>query len=166
MRRPLAFFRHKRGTLSSPAGSSDYGRTKTPAVDHCRAAVLSECSLNRVLGSDLEFRVIWEVEIHAESPKQAAEQARTLQLNPAMPATIFEVWEHAKQKMHRVDLSAAPEQLSRTELAEIRVALRSLQCSPHLERKVKELTTVMLIFLDAQEAHAERMRRRGYNRAP
>ena len=119
-----------------------------------------------MLGSDLEFRVIWEIEIEAESPKQAAEQARALQMNPAMPATIFEIWDHAKHKMHRVDLAAARERLDKAELAKLRATLRRFQCSPESWRDIKDTVTVMLIFLDAEEAHSERIRSRGYNRAP
>lgn len=114
----------------------------------------------------MEFRVIWEIEIEADSPKHAAEQARALQMNPGMPATIFEVWEHAKQRMHRVDLAAAAERLDKAELAKVRATLRRLQCSPELRRDIKDMVTVMLIFLDAEEAHSERIRGRGYNRAP
>jgi hypothetical protein len=113
----------------------------------------------------LEFRVIWEIEIEADSPKQAAEQARALQMNPAMPATIFEVWEHARQGMHRVDLSAAEDRLDKAEMAHFRATLRRLQCSPAPRRDIKYMVTVMLIFLDAEEAHSERIRTRGYNRA-
>jgi hypothetical protein len=104
----------------------------------------------------VEFRVIWEIEIDADSPKQAVEQARALQMDSAMPATIFEVWDHSKQKMHRVDLAAAVERLDKAEIAKVR--------APRLD--IKDLVTVMLIFLDAEEAHARRIRTRGYNRAP
>jgi len=114
----------------------------------------------------LEFRVIWEIEIDADSPKQAAEQARALQMNPAMPATIFEAWEHARQRMHRVDLSAAEDRLDKAEMAHFRATLRRLQCSPEPRRDIKDMVTVMLIFLDADEAHSRRIRTRGYNRAP
>jgi multidrug resistance efflux pump len=40
----------------------------------------------------LEFRVIWEIEIEADSPKQAAQEARVIQLTPGMSATVFDVW--------------------------------------------------------------------------
>jgi hypothetical protein len=114
----------------------------------------------------VEYRVIWEIEIDADSPKHAAEQARALQMNPAMPATIFEAWEHARQKMHRVDLAEAADRLDKAEMAKLRATLRRLQCSPEPRRDVKNLVTVMLLFLDAEEAHSRRIRSRGYNRAP
>lgn len=114
----------------------------------------------------MEFRVIWEIEIDADSPKQAAEQARALQMNPAMPATIFEIWDHARQKMHRVDLAAAADRLDKAEMATVRATLRRLQCSPEPRRAIKDLVTVMLIFLDAGEPHSGHVRTRGYNRAP
>ena len=118
------------------------------------------------MGSALEFRVIWEIEIDADSPKQAAEQARALQMNPAMPATIFEVWEHARQRMHRVDLAPDGARFDKAEMANVRATLRRLQCSPEPRYDIKHLVTVMLIFLDADEAHSRRIRTRGYNRAP
>lgn len=114
----------------------------------------------------MEFRVIWEVEIEAGSPKQAAEQARLLQLNPQMPATVFEIWEHARQRMHRVDLAAAADRLDKAEMANVRATLRRLQCSPEPRLDIKDMVTVMLIFLDADEGHSGRISSRGYNRAP
>jgi hypothetical protein len=116
--------------------------------------------------SDVEFRVIWEIEIDADSPKQAAEQARALQMSPAMPATVFEVWEHVRQRMHRVDLAVAADRLDKTEMANVRAMLRRLQCSREPQRDIKDMVTVMLIFLDADEAHSGRIRTPGYNRAP
>ena len=71
----------------------------------------------------MEFRVIWEIDIDADSPKQATEQARAVQLDPGMPATVFEVWEYAKQKMQRVDLAAQPDRLDK--------ASKWLLCAPH-----------------------------------
>jgi hypothetical protein len=114
----------------------------------------------------VEYRVIWEIEIDADSPKQAAEHARALQMSPAMPATVFEIWEHARQKMHRVDLAAAADRLGKAEMSHVRATLRRLQCLPEPRRDIKDMVTVMLIFLDADEAHSGRMRTRGYNRAP
>jgi hypothetical protein len=32
----------------------------------------------------LDFRVIWEIDIRAEGPKEAAQQARAIQLTPGM----------------------------------------------------------------------------------
>jgi hypothetical protein len=104
----------------------------------------------------MEFRVIWEIDIHAESPEQAAEEARTVQLRPDMPATVFEVWDYAKQKMHRVDLAAAADRLDNGALASVRAAFRQLQCAPDLEADLKDLVAVMLIFLDAGEGNSRR----------
>jgi hypothetical protein len=39
----------------------------------------------------LEFHVIWEIEIEAGSPKEAAQEARIIQLTPSMSATVFDV---------------------------------------------------------------------------
>ena len=112
----------------------------------------------------MEFRVIWEIEMDADSPIEAAELARGLQMNPDMPATVFDVWDHARQKMHRVDLAEAANRLDKAELASVRTALRRLQCSPKMRPEVKDMVMVMLIFLDAGEGHSGRANTRGYNR--
>jgi hypothetical protein len=104
----------------------------------------------------MEFRVIWEIDIEADSPKQAVEGARAVQLRPDMPATVFEVWDHAKQKMHRVDLGASAGRLDEVELASVRTVLRQLQCAPDLKPAVKDLLSVMLIFLDTEKGHSRR----------
>jgi hypothetical protein len=72
-----------------------------------------------VLGMALEFRVIWEIEIEAESPNGAAQEARVIQLTPGMSATVFDVWAHAAGKMHRIDLIEEPDRLDRDELLPI-----------------------------------------------
>jgi hypothetical protein len=50
----------------------------------------------------VEFRVIWEVEIEADSPLEAAQQARAIQLTPGMSATVFDVWAYTAGKMHLI----------------------------------------------------------------
>ena len=64
----------------------------------------------------MEFRVIWEIEIEAEGPREAAQQARAIQLIPGMSATAFDVWAYAAGKMHRIDLVEEPGRLDREEL--------------------------------------------------
>jgi hypothetical protein len=51
-----------------------------------------------VLGMTSEFRAIWEIDIDAEGPKEASQQAQAIQLTPGMSATVFEVWEHLAGK--------------------------------------------------------------------
>jgi hypothetical protein len=104
----------------------------------------------------MEFRVIWEIDIDAENPKEAAHGARELQLRPDMPATVFDVWEHAAGKMHRVDVAGETERLSRAELAEIRARLRLLQCASGVVASKLDMVTVMLIFLDKEEMMRKR----------
>jgi hypothetical protein len=96
----------------------------------------------------MEFRVIWEIEIEADGPNEAAQEARTIQLTPGMSATVFNVWAHVAGKMHRIDLVEEPERLDRDELFAVRAGLRLLQCNPDTPPNVQELTTVILIFLD------------------
>jgi hypothetical protein len=102
----------------------------------------------------LEFRVIWEIEIEADSPKEAVQRAREVQLRPDMPATIFEVWDHARQKMHRLDLAEPIGRLDDAEVTSLRSAFRRLQCSPRLQRDTKDIVAVMLVFLDAEQRYA------------
>ena len=104
----------------------------------------------------MEFRVIWEINVHADNPLQAAEQARCLQLNPEMPATIFGVWDYHKVKMHRVDLNEPIDRLDNAALGPVRANLRRMQCANGLDTGIKDLAAVMLIFLD----EAGRPRRR------
>jgi hypothetical protein len=104
----------------------------------------------------MEYRVIWEIDVHADSPQQAAEQARAVQLDPGSPATIFSIFDYANLQMHRVDPVAPPNRLSDGTLATMRAALRRLQCFPELSPGLKDLVAVMLIFLDAEEGSARR----------
>lgn len=49
-----------------------------------------------------EYRVVWEIDIEAESPEEAAEQALEAQRDPESIATVFDVFE-ASGKRTRVD---------------------------------------------------------------
>src|SRR5580704_2563262 len=63
----------------------------------------------------MEFHVIWEIDIEAKGPKEAAQQARAIQLITGMSATVFDVWAYAAGKMHRIDLIKDPDRLDRDE---------------------------------------------------
>jgi hypothetical protein len=104
----------------------------------------------------MEFRVIWEIDIHADSPQQAAEAAREVQLRPDMPATVFEVWDYARQKMHRLDLATTTGRLENGEVASLRALFRQLQCASDLGAGVRDILSVMLIFLDADRGYRRR----------
>jgi hypothetical protein len=96
----------------------------------------------------LEFRVIWEIDVDAEGPKEAAQEARAIQLTPGMSATVFDVWAYVVGKMRRIDLVDQPDRLDSDELFAVRAGLRLLQCKPDIPRVVQDVATVMLIFLD------------------
>jgi hypothetical protein len=96
----------------------------------------------------MEFRVIWEIDIEADGTKEAAQQARAIQLTPGMWATVFDVWAYGAGKMHRIDLVEEPDRLDRDELFAVRAGLRLLQDKPDTPPSIQDLATVMLIFLD------------------
>jgi len=100
----------------------------------------------------LEFRVIWEIEIHAASPEEAAHEARAVQLRRDISATVFGVWEHARETMHRIDVVQHPERLDPAETIAVRTCLRLLQCVPGVQDNIKDLVSAMLIFLDREDA--------------
>lgn len=96
----------------------------------------------------MEFRVIWEIDIEAEGPREAAQQAREIQLIPGMLASVFDVWAYAAGKMHRIDLMEEPDRRNRDELFAVTAGLRSLLCDPDTSPSIQELATVILMFLD------------------
>lgn len=51
-----------------------------------------------------QFLVMWEIDIFAETPREAAEKARTIQLDANSTATVFEVIESDSAHMHHIDL--------------------------------------------------------------
>jgi hypothetical protein len=104
----------------------------------------------------LEFRLIWEIEIEADRPKEAAQQAKAIQLTPGMSATVFDVWAYAAGKMHRIDLVEEPDRLDRDELFAVRAGLRLLQCKPDMPQSIQDVATVMLIFLDEDKMRLKR----------
>jgi hypothetical protein len=112
-----------------------------------------------VVEADLEFRVIWEIDIEAESPKEAVQEARVVQLTAGMSATIFEVWAHAAGKMHRIDLKEQPDSLDRDELFAVRAGLRLLQCNADTPPNIQELAATILIFLDRDNKISKRVHR-------
>jgi hypothetical protein len=96
----------------------------------------------------LEFYVIWKTGITADSPKEAAQHERVIQLTPGMSATLFDVWEHAAGKMYRIDLVEQPDRLDRHELLAVKNRLRLLQCNRDTPANIQDLATAFLLFLD------------------
>ena len=103
--------------------------------------------------------MIWEIEIEAESPTEAAQQARTIQLTPGMSATVFDVWAHVARTIHRIDLIKEANRLDHDELFAVRTGLRLLQCKPDTPPSIQELATALLIFLDRDNMMFNRMHR-------
>jgi hypothetical protein len=98
----------------------------------------------------VELRVIWEIDIDADGPEEAAHQARVIRLTPGMTATLSNVWAYAAGKMQRIDLVEQPDRLDRDELYAVRAGMRLLQCKPGVPSSIRDIATVILIFLDLQ----------------
>jgi hypothetical protein len=110
-------------------------------------------------GAAMEFRVIWEIDIDADGPKEAAHEARAIQLTPGLSATVFDVWAYVAGKMHQIDLAAEADRLEYEEMSAIRGGLRLLQCRPDVPPNVQELATLILIFLDKDNMIFKRVHR-------
>lgn len=50
-----------------------------------------------------DYHIVWEIDISAHSPKEAAEEALKVQRDPFSMETVFDVWEEGG-KQHRIDL--------------------------------------------------------------
>jgi hypothetical protein len=98
----------------------------------------------------LEFRVIWEIDIDADSPMEAAHEARAVQLRPDTTATVFNVWEHAGL-MHSVDLAEQTGRLVGTELVAVKTGLRFLERARDVPASIKDVASVMLTYLEKGE---------------
>jgi hypothetical protein len=105
----------------------------------------------------LEFRVTWDIEIEAGSAKEAAQEARTVQLTPGTSATVFDVWAHAAGKMYRINLVDEPDRLDRDEMFAVRAGIRWLQCDPETPASIQDVATIMLIFLDRDHLMLKRV---------
>jgi hypothetical protein len=103
--------------------------------------------------------VIWEIEIEADSPLEAAQQARAIQLTPGMSATVFDVWAYTAGKMHRIDLVEEPDRLDHDERFSVRAGLRLLQCNSDAPPTIRELAMIILIFLDNDNRISQRVYR-------
>jgi hypothetical protein len=51
-----------------------------------------------------EYRVVWKIDIEADSPRRAAEYARWIQKDPSSTATLFEVVDTEDDSTVEIDL--------------------------------------------------------------
>jgi hypothetical protein len=105
--------------------------------------------------------VIWEIYIEADNPKEAAKEARAIQLTTATSATVFDVSAQVAGVTYRIDLMEAADRLDREELLAVRTRLRLLQCEPHVPAHIRSLIAALLIFVDRdnmliKRAHSRR----------
>lgn len=101
-------------------------------------------------GLTLEFRAIWEIDIDADSPIEAAQEARAVQLRPDTTATVFNVWEHTGM-MHSVDLAEQTGRLDGAELVAVKTGLRFLERARDVPASIKDVASVMLTYLERRE---------------
>ena len=52
------------------------------------------------------YHVIWEIDIYARSPREAAKQAQAIQQDQETTATVFDVTEEDSDKTVRIDLAS------------------------------------------------------------
>ncbi len=50
------------------------------------------------------YHVVWEIDIYAHSPREAAKQAQAMQQDEDTTATVFDVTEEGSDKTVRIDL--------------------------------------------------------------
>jgi hypothetical protein len=77
-----------------------------------------------------------------------------------MSAAVFDVWAYTAGKMHLIDLVDEPDRLDHDELFAVRAGLRLLQCKPDTPPSIRELATIILIFLDNDNMISKRVHRR------
>ena len=51
------------------------------------------------------YHVVWEIDIYAQSPRDAAKEAQTIQQDKDSIATVFDVTEEGGGKTVRIDLA-------------------------------------------------------------
>jgi hypothetical protein len=51
------------------------------------------------------YHVVWEIDIYAESPRDAAKEAQAIQQDKDAMATVFDVTEEDSDKTVRIDLA-------------------------------------------------------------
>lgn len=56
-----------------------------------------------------EYKVVWTIDIDADSPREAAEQALVVQRGPGNEATFFEVYDKEILGKFEIDLDVAEE---------------------------------------------------------
>jgi hypothetical protein len=51
------------------------------------------------------YHVVWEIDVYAESPREAAKEAQAIQQDKDSMATVFDVTEEDSDKTVRIDLA-------------------------------------------------------------
>ena len=80
--------------LPPPGGHRLYLSPGLPRAGWARGVESIPLSKEKVMIEDARlYRVRWQIEIEAETPREAAERARHYQVKPGTTATVFEVAE-------------------------------------------------------------------------
>jgi len=51
------------------------------------------------------YHVVWEIDVYAQSPRDAAKEAQAIQRDKDAMATVFDVTEEGSHKTARIDLA-------------------------------------------------------------
>jgi hypothetical protein len=54
------------------------------------------------------YHIIWEIDVQADSPEEAAYKALAMQRNPESTATVFDVYRWDETEPTRIDLEISP----------------------------------------------------------
>lgn len=88
-------------------GGMSFSRNLTPEMEKSivRLAVQAGVKVDERRTSRRGYRVEWSIDIVADSPREAAQKAREIQLRAESRATVFDVIEHdSNDEGHTIDL--------------------------------------------------------------
>ena len=51
-----------------------------------------------------QYRILWEIDVEADSPREAAQEARNIQLDPTSEAVVYTVYHEATEEVYDIDL--------------------------------------------------------------
>lgn len=64
------------------------------------------------MSEDKHYKIVWEIDVYASSPEEAARIARSAQRRPGTTATIYGVLDNETGKKFMVDTGSRPAQVT------------------------------------------------------